>query len=175
MLKNWFFLDIQESPYWYWYLNISYQYIEHKQNVEAGGGHWGRRTAGCVRYTHNTRPDSLACHDFFFGGTKHCVLIYPFESLSKQSFFSIRILTRCEMVVCLYTQHQILIQQMQRSHTQMIRSPTSSAPFENISPNHCTMCTLYSRFSSWTNKVGHDITAPYCDIIQHTRMHFWRF
>ena len=32
---------------------------------------------------------------------------------------------------------------------------------------HCTMCTLYSIFSSRPNKMGHDITLPYCDIIQH--------
>ena len=31
----------------------------------------------------------------------------------------------------------------------------------------CTMCTLYSIFSSQPNKMGHDITLPYCDIIQH--------
>ena len=32
---------------------------------------------------------------------------------------------------------------------------------------HCTMRTLYSIFSSRPNKMGHDFTLPYCDIIQH--------
>ena len=32
---------------------------------------------------------------------------------------------------------------------------------------HCTMRTLYSILSSRPNKMGHDITLPYCDIIQH--------
>ena len=31
----------------------------------------------------------------------------------------------------------------------------------------CTMCSLYSIFSSQPNEVGHDLTPHNCDIIQH--------
>ena len=34
-------------------------------------------------------------------------------------------------------------------------------------PVHCTMCCLYSIFSSQPNEVGHDLTPHNCDIIQH--------
>ena len=45
-------------------------------------------------------------------------------------------------------------------------SPKSSKP-RLAQKRHCTMRTLYSIFSSQPNKMGHDITLPYCDIIQH--------
>ena len=41
---------------------------------------------------------------------------------------------------------------------------TSQDPCES---NQCTMCCLYSIFSSQPNEVGHDLTPHNCDIIQH--------
>ena len=36
-------------------------------------------------------------------------------------------------------------------------------------PLHCTMCCLYSIFSSWPNKLGHTLKCLSCNIIYH----FW--
>ena len=40
-------------------------------------------------------------------------------------------------------------------------------PTTHPSSQHCTMCCLYSIFSSQPNEVGHDLTPHNCDIIQH--------